>query len=65
MIINYLININIVFVYEKLLEVYFVLKRREDLDRIYEVGRNEFFCLIRVYEEMNNFNKWEDLLICF
>lgn len=51
--------------YEKLLEVYFVLKRREDLDRIYEVGRNEFFCLIRVYEEMNNFNKWENLLICF
>lgn len=40
-------------------------ERREDLDRTYEAGRNEFFRLIRVYEEMNNFNKREDLLIRF
>lgn len=65
LIINYPTNTNIALAYEKLLEAYFALKRREDLDRTYEAGRNEFFRLIRVYEEMNNFNKREDLLIRF
>ncbi|XP_065926663.1 uncharacterized protein [Magallana gigas] len=65
LIINYPTNTNIALAYEKLLEAYFGLKRREDLDRTYEAGRNEFFRLIRVYEEMNNFNKREDLLTRF
>lgn len=65
LIINYPTNTNIALAYEKLLEAYFALRRREDLDRTYEAGRNEFFRLIRVFEEMNNFNKREDLLTRF
>lgn len=65
LIINYPTNTNIALAYEKLLEAYFALRRREDLDRTYEAGRNEFFRLIGVFEEMNNFNKREDLLTRF
>lgn len=47
------------------MEVEFVLKRRNDLEKIYKVGKDEFFCLIKVYEELKNFNKWEDVLLYF
>lgn len=62
---NIFINLIIIFIYEKLMEVEFVLKRRNDLEKIYEVGKDEFFCLIKVYEELKNFNKWEDVLLYF
>lgn len=62
---NIFINLIIIFIYEKLMEVEFVLKRRNDLEKIYMVGKDEFFCLIKVYEELKNFNKWEDVLLYF
>lgn len=58
-------NPTIVFTYEKLLEANFALKRREAVDNTYEAGKKEFFRLIKVYEDLRNFNKREDVLLHF
>lgn len=58
-------NPTIVFTYEKLMEANFALKRRDDLENTYAAGKDEFFRLIKVYEELNNFHKREDVLSHF
>ncbi|XP_062617186.1 uncharacterized protein LOC134278901 isoform X2 [Saccostrea cucullata] len=55
-------NPTIILTYEKLMEAQFALKRRKDLEKTYEGGIAEFYRLIKVYENLKNFNKRQDVL---
>ncbi|XP_048765483.2 uncharacterized protein LOC130046267 isoform X1 [Ostrea edulis] len=52
----------IILTYENLMEAQFALKRKKDLEKTYEAGIDEFHRLIKVYEDLKNFNKRGDVL---
>ncbi|XP_078322375.1 uncharacterized protein LOC111103902 isoform X3 [Crassostrea virginica] len=58
-------NSSITLAYEKLLEAYFALERKEDMKSAFEAGKDEFLRLMKVYEDLKDFNKREEVLSHF
>lgn len=58
-------NSSITLAYEKLLEAYFALERKDDMKSAFEAGKDEFLRLMKVYEDLKDFNKREEVLSHF